>query len=65
MTNSQKHEVKLIIRSLNNILEDVDAGERVDIHGLRQEEVTLIRDLLSREISSPVKISTPVKDEEE
>jgi hypothetical protein len=65
MTSTQKNEVKLIIKALRNILEDLEPGERVDLHGLRENEAILIKDLLSREISSPVKISTPVKDEEE
>jgi 20S proteasome alpha/beta subunit len=65
MTNSQKNEIRLIVRALNNALDDVVSDDRIDLRGVRQEEAILIRDLLAKSISSPVKISTPVKDEEE
>lgn len=46
MTVTQKHEIETIVDSLDDTLAIAEAGSRIDITGIREEEVILIRDLL-------------------
>lgn len=63
MTSSQKNEVRLILKALGIALEDVEPGERIDLKGVREEEIILITNLLTREITSPVKALSNTEEE--
>lgn len=47
MTITQQHEIEQIIDSLTDTLSEIDEpGSRIDITGIREEEVILIQSLL-------------------
>lgn len=47
MTITQQHEIEQIIDSLTDTLSEIDEpGLRIDITGIREEEVILIQSLL-------------------
>lgn len=51
MTVTQLNEIQLIIDSLNETLKDVEAGDKVSLSGLREEEALLIKELLAKHIA--------------